>query len=287
MTVESASYLESLNSAYPASGDQQAEGDDHLRLLKSVLKGTFPGRGGVDSRVISKATGYTPAATEVSALYQHTAGLTVTLPAVAGVVAGAYYIFYAQSGTTTLTPNGADTINGGASATLAQGVAGILFPVSGGWVLLYWNGAVAGANNTLSNLLSAATARSNLGVENAEIDVASAATTNIGAAAGQNIRITGTATITAFDSAAAGVTRRGRFAGALTLTHNATTLILPNGQSIVTAAGDTFEFLSLGSGNWVLTNYQKVGAFAGRTLTISTSAPSGGADGDIWFEREA
>lgn len=283
MTVESASYLENLNASYPASGDQQAEGDDHLRLLKAVLKATFPGRAGADSRVSVKSAGYTPNVNEVSVIYQHSAALTVTLPAVAGLGAGAYYIMWAQSGQTTLTPNGAETINGAVSASLIQGEAGIIFPVSGGWGLLRWSGA----NTTLGNLTDAAAARANLGVENAEIDVASAATTDIGAVAGQNIRITGTTTITALGTAAAGVVRRGRFAGALTLTHNATSLILPNGQSIVTAAGDTFEFRSLGSGNWVLQSYQKVGAFDGRTLTISTSTPSGGADGDIWYEREA
>jgi hypothetical protein len=93
--------------------------------------------------------------------------------------------------------------------------------------------------------------------EAAEVDVASAATTNIGAAASNNVRITGGITITAFDNVAAGITRRVRFAGALTLTHNATSLILPGGANIATAAGDEAAFTSLGSGNWVCRYYQK------------------------------
>jgi hypothetical protein len=42
MTVEAATYLDTLNPANPASGDQRSEGDDHMRLLKAVLQATFP-----------------------------------------------------------------------------------------------------------------------------------------------------------------------------------------------------------------------------------------------------
>lgn len=87
--------------------------------------------------------------------------------------------------------------------------------------------------------------------------LASAATVNISTQNSNNITITGTTTITSFGSAAAGVIRRLVFSGALTLTHNATSLILPGGANIATAAGDVAEFLSLGSGNWRCTVYQK------------------------------
>ena len=42
MTVESATYISQLNTAYPAASDSIAEGDDHVRLVKSVLKSQFP-----------------------------------------------------------------------------------------------------------------------------------------------------------------------------------------------------------------------------------------------------
>jgi len=80
--------------------------------------------------------------------------------------------------------------------------------------------------------------------------IASAATVNIGAANAEYLAVSGTTTITAFDSVAAGVYRVLKFDGALTLTHNATSLILPGGASITTAAGDVAGFRSLGSGNW-------------------------------------
>ena len=42
MTVETATYISSLNASYPASGDPKSEGDDHIRLVKSTVKATFP-----------------------------------------------------------------------------------------------------------------------------------------------------------------------------------------------------------------------------------------------------
>lgn len=89
------------------------------------------------------------------------------------------------------------------------------------------------------------------------LTVASATTTNIGAAASNNVDISGTTTITAFDTVASGINRYGRFTGALTLTHNATSLILPGGVNITTAANDCYEARSLGSGNWIVTKYTR------------------------------
>ncbi len=106
----------------------------------------------------------------------------------------------------------------------------------------------------------------------AEVDVASAGTTNIGAAASNNIRITGTTTITAFDNVAAGIRRTVRFQGALTLTHNGTSLILPGGVSIVTVANDTAEFLSLGSGNWICLYYDYARKRSQRVFSEASNA---------------
>lgn len=35
-------YIDDLNPSYPLGADQKAQGDDHLRLIKRVLKNTFP-----------------------------------------------------------------------------------------------------------------------------------------------------------------------------------------------------------------------------------------------------
>tara|TARA_R110000823_G_scaffold284094_1_gene402216 strand:- start:144 stop:1508 length:1365 start_codon:yes stop_codon:yes gene_type:complete len=80
--------------------------------------------------------------------------------------------------------------------------------------------------------------------------IASATTTDIGAATGQYFDISGTTTITGLGTITAGAQRVAQFDGILTLTHNGTSLILPGAANITTAAGDTAGFVSLGSGNW-------------------------------------
>lgn len=49
MTVESASYVNQLDSAKPSSSDSRAEGDDHMRLIKAALLASFPAVGGAVS----------------------------------------------------------------------------------------------------------------------------------------------------------------------------------------------------------------------------------------------
>lgn len=94
-----------------------------------------------------------------------------------------------------------------------------------------------------------------------QVDIASAATCDIGAAAAQRARVTGTTTITSFGSAANEL-RFVTFAGALTLTHNATSLVLPGAGNIATVAGDTGIFASDGSGNWRCLAYQRASGAA-------------------------
>lgn len=88
-------------------------------------------------------------------------------------------------------------------------------------------------------------------------DTASAGTISVGE--GGFFHITGTTTITDIDF---GTTKSGRtvflcFDGALTLTHNATTLILPTGANITTEAGDVAIFVSEGGDNVRCVVYQR------------------------------
>lgn len=88
-------------------------------------------------------------------------------------------------------------------------------------------------------------------------NIASATTADIGAATGNFVHITGTTTITGLGTIKAGAHRWVIFDGALTLTHNATSLILPSGANITTAAGDAMLAISEGAGNWRVPLYQK------------------------------
>lgn len=99
--------------------------------------------------------------------------------------------------------------------------------------------------------------------------IASASTCDIGAATGVFVHITGTTTITAFGTKTAGVRRTLVFDGALTLTHDGTSLILPTGDDIVTAAGDVAVMVSEGSGNWRCVDYMRA---SGAALALDGAA---------------
>lgn len=119
-------------------------------------------------------------------------------------------------------------------------------------------------------------------------NIASAATVDLGAAVGRIVDVTGSTTVTSFGTTSAGIWRIVRFTGALTLTHNGTNLILPGAANITTAAGDCLVAVSLGSGNWVVTQYQKASGLSpvleipsqtgnsGKVLTTNGTAASWG-----------
>jgi hypothetical protein len=120
-------------------------------------------------------------------------------------------------------------------------------------------GLLTAAGATLSSTLTMSAAAINGAVR---VDVASATTCAIGAAVSNYVRITGTTTITGLGTVASGVYRDVVFAGALTLTYNATSLILPTAANIVTVAGDTAGFVSEGSGNWRCLYYTRASGAA-------------------------
>ena len=117
-------------------------------------------------------------------------------------------------------------------------------------------------------------------------NIASASTTDIGAASGTFIHITGTTTITSLGAIQAGTRRIVTFDAALTLTHDASSLILPTGANITTSAGDSALFVSEGSGNWRCVGYMKAdgtplaggggggGGLTNWTEAVNTSTPN-------------
>jgi len=134
-----------------------------------------------------------------------------------------------------------------------------------------FTGNISAAAGTFSGTLTAQAALN----EAKGADIASAATTDIGAATGSYVNVTGTTTITALGTVQAGTRRIVRFAGALTLTHNATSLILPGAANIVTAANDVAVFVSEGSGNWRCVSYLPA---TGQAVTASGTSRALGVD---------
>lgn len=86
-------------------------------------------------------------------------------------------------------------------------------------------------------------------------DVASASALTLGDD-GNYFDITGTTAITSIATKGVGTVVMLQFDAALTLTHNATDLVLPNGVNIVTSAGDHAMFVEYATGDWRLIDYQ-------------------------------
>jgi microcystin-dependent protein len=126
------------------------------------------------------------------------------------------------------------------------------------------------------------------------ITLASAATADIGGQTAFFVEISGTTTITSFGTNYNGP-RFLRFTGAVTITYNATSLILPGAASITTAAGDTcIAVPNQALNGWTVVSYTKAastpatnaevtaaiaanpGVPAGTVISVAmNSAPSG------------
>ena len=176
--------------------------------------------------------------------YTCTAALTLILDQSTTLATNWSNTVFALGGDVTVTINAADALNGGTTgvgATIPKGFSGTLTTDANGNVYLTMSPSSVGSTS-----------------------LSSSSTVDIGTSKTKAVTITGTTTITSFGSTAInGVEYSVTFSGALTLTYNGTSLILPNGTSnITTAAGDTCTVLSLGSGNFRVTNYQAKSGYA-------------------------
>lgn len=230
-----------------------------------------------------------------------TAALTLSLPSAASAGQGFYFTIrnYGTTGNITVDPNGAEFIDGASTLTIYPGESAIIICTGVVWYSLMKLAQAGVTTNQISTSGTSGVAFKNsggttsltTGANNLLVttfagaadfakgaDIASASTTNIGAATGNFVHVTGTTTITSFGTIAAGVHRIVRFAGVLTLTHNATSLILPGSSNITTAANDIGHFVSEGSGNWRCVAYTRANGLAvvSPTTPFSTSFVSTG-----------
>lgn len=88
MSLEVGTYIDDLVETNPLPGDARSEGDDHIRLVKSVLKNTFPNISGVVN----------PTPTELNHLVGVTSGLQAQIDALdeakASMPAATVTVFY-------------------------------------------------------------------------------------------------------------------------------------------------------------------------------------------------
>ena len=92
-------------------------------------------------------------------------------------------------------------------------------------------------------------------------DIASGTTLSLPATGGGVFNVTGTSTVSGISSAQGGRCVKLRFASSLTLTHNATSFILPGAANIIASSGDVAEFVNeaaqdASGSNWRCFNYE-------------------------------
>lgn len=204
--------------------------DDALRTVMAQL------RAGVDGEVVylSKSANYTALANDNNAFLRFSAAATLSLTAAATLGANWHIKVVADGGDVVIDPNSTELIDGTATITVKNGYTAVIICTG---TAFFSDKMQATVTTVLGGLVPYQT-------------LASATTTDLGSIASQNIQVTGTTTITGFGTVAAGTFRRVQFTGALTLTYNATSMILYSAANITTYAGLTMEFISDGSGNW-------------------------------------
>lgn len=158
------------------------------------------------------------------------------------------------AGALTLTNSGSLVLPGGANITTAAGDFAVFRGYSAGVVRCV---SYTRADGRPVKLVEAGLTMTGAVNFAPAVTLPSGATVDLGVAGSNNITISGSVTITSLGTAADGVERKVTFSGSPTITHNATSLILPGNTSITAAAGDTAEFVSLGAGNWRCRSYTR------------------------------
>jgi hypothetical protein len=252
MGLETASYITQLVPTNPVVGDDVSQGDDHLRMLKTVLQTNFPNASKafyLPSSIAEQAGAVTVTGTDdgkVIPVNADAAPRLVSLPA-APVDGFRVTIVKTDDDTAnavTIDPSGATLINGESTISLTrefESAECVYLSTYGAWLAMRSTGVSPFASTDVTPIaqggtgqITAAAAFDALSTPRA--DVASGATLDLDTNNSGYLRVTGTTTITAI-TLAAGRKRLLLFADALTLTHGAS-LILPSAANIVTVAGD-------------------------------------------------
>ena len=129
MGLESGTFVDDLVTTNPLGTESKSQGDDHLRLIKAVLKNTFKGATRAfqfPACPAAKTDAYSVLLTDQNALLRGDASsgtFIITLPAGSAVFAG-YEVTIMKSDSSanavTVDGSGSETINGGADRTLDE-----------------------------------------------------------------------------------------------------------------------------------------------------------------------
>lgn len=211
MALETGSWISDLVVTNPTASDPISQGDDHLRLVKSTIRTTFPNVTGAMVRTHTELN----SVTDRGLIAGQTWTGTHTFPATTYGVTAAFGATGVQFATI-------DFVNAVAtSAALPGQVLGLL--TSNGTTATFGKNLAFGLN------------------EGKAAAVASSATPDIWSGNGNTEHITGTTTITGFTAAPqAGARRKLFFDGAVLLTNSAN-LNVQGAANYLTAPGDVVE----------------------------------------------
>jgi hypothetical protein len=205
--------------------------------INDAIRRTMAQHAASITRHVAKAAGtHTALKTDHNQFWRCTGAVTINLSAAATLTSGWCLRVRANGGAVTIDANLAETIDGVGVLVIPDGQQALIVCDGTGFYTEFVTGQIAGRQT-----------------------IASAATTDLATLQSSYVQVTGTTTITALGILPAGRVIVLEFAAALTLTHNATSLILPNARNITTAAGDTAVMVSEGSGNWRCISYTSTG----------------------------
>lgn len=297
MPLETGSFVNDLTVTNPAASDAVGQGDDHLRLIKSCVQGTFPQMGSVLGQVRRQDTALSISSTWNTNHFicsaSATATVVLTAPPAASITAGFYFdVTTIGTGTVSLLPSGASSINGGVSLSIPQlNSARVYYVGSSGWladVVPHGNGGyVFGGNATVNGTLSVSGAAVfNVTTVNSTLSVSGAAVFNA-------VTVNGVATLSAAVHMKSTLSISGGFTCAGTATISAT-LALTIGQiafpstQVPNAGANVLDDYEEGTWTPVLTfstpgnlsvtygtqagNYTKVGRLVNAGFTVLTSS---------------
>lgn len=169
--------------------------------------------------------------------------------------------------------DGTWTINGATDGYLYTQSSHLAIGTAASKNLVLFTGGTLATNARLT-IDSSGTSAFSGAVNETKVTFVASPTMNIGAALGNFIDVSGTSTITAFDTVQAGTERTLRFITVGTvITHGAGTIILPGGANITTLGGDTAIFRSDGAGAWKCISFLKpigwTGTAGSNVLSVS------------------
>lgn len=246
----SASPSDGYEGLYTYVASDTTSADDGFAIIVDANNHRYY-RDWLSGRNSSVATAQSVGISNADTIYVATTAVTFTIARTTTLNVGWDVWIFAEGGIATISINVNDAINGGSAgtgATIPLGWSGHLSTDANGNLYLRTIPAVIGVGT-----------------------ITAASTTDLSTIGPEVLSITGNTGITALGTVAAGIKKWAYFTGTPTITHNATSLILPNnGSNITAAAGDIACFVSLGGGNWKCLEYQRA---SGQALQATTASP--------------